>query len=102
VARRGGGGGTASATAAIGNNVPRASRSAAVAFFARIDVRRLAATMAGAAMLLRWRLQEQMLDGATRGGGRARRSVVVATEDNNDGCWGLYSYGMLMDRPYLS
>ena len=69
MARRGGGGGTASATAAVGNNVPRASRSAAAAFFARMDVRRAAATMAGAAMLSRWRLREQMLDGATRGGG---------------------------------
>ena len=28
----------ASATAAVGNNVPRASRSAATAFFARMDV----------------------------------------------------------------
>ena len=44
--------------------------------------------MAGAAMLSRWRLQEQMLDGATRGGGRATRSVVVATEDDDDG-WDL-------------
>jgi hypothetical protein len=69
VARRGGGGGTASATAAVGNNVPRASRSAVAAFFARMDVGRAAATMAGAAMLSRWRLREQMLDGATRGGG---------------------------------
>ncbi len=70
MARRGGGGGTASATAAIGNDVPRAtSRSAAVAFFARMDVRRAAATMAGAAMLSCWRLREQMLDGTTRGGG---------------------------------
>jgi len=33
-------GGTASATAAVGNNAPRASRSAAAAFFARMDVRR--------------------------------------------------------------
>ena len=47
----GGGGGTASATAAVGNDVPCASRSAAAAFFARMDVRRAAATMAGAAML---------------------------------------------------
>ena len=38
LARHGGGGGTASATAAVGNDVPRASRSAAVAFFARMDV----------------------------------------------------------------
>ncbi len=30
----------ASATAAVGSNVPRASRSAAAAFFARMDVRR--------------------------------------------------------------
>ena len=88
VARRGGRGGTASATAAIRNDVPRASRSAAAAFFARMDVRRAAATMAGAAMLSRWRLREQMLDGTTRGGGRATRSVVVATEDNDDG-WDL-------------
>ena len=36
----------------------------------------------------RWRLREQMLDGATRGGGRATRSVVVATEDDDDG-WDL-------------
>ncbi len=35
--------------------------------------------------MLCWRLQEQMLDGATRGGGRATRSVVVATEDDDDG-----------------
>ena len=48
----------------------------------------MAATMAGAAMLSRWRLREQMLDGATRGGGRATRSVVVATEDDDDG-WDL-------------
>ena len=66
---RGVGGGTASATAAVGSNVPRASRSAAAAFFARMDVQRAAATMAGVAMLSRWRLREQMLDGATRGGG---------------------------------
>jgi hypothetical protein len=58
-----------SATAAVGNNVHRASRSAAAAFFARIDVRRAAATMAGAAMLSCWQLREQMLDDATRGGG---------------------------------
>jgi hypothetical protein len=38
VARRGGGGGTSSATAAVVNDVPRASRSAAVAFFARMNV----------------------------------------------------------------
>ena len=56
VARSGGGGGMASATAAVGNDVPRASRSAAAAFLARMDVLRAAATMAGAAMLLRWRL----------------------------------------------
>ena len=36
----------------------------------------------------RWWLREQMLDGATRGGGRATRSVVVATEDDDDG-WDL-------------
>jgi hypothetical protein len=59
----------ASATAAVGNNFPRASRSAAAAFFARMDVRRAAATMAGATLLSRWWLREQMLDGATRGGG---------------------------------
>ena len=68
MARRGGGGGTASATAAVGNDVPRASRSAVAAFFTRRDVRRAAATMAGAAMLSHWRLREQMLDGAIRGG----------------------------------
>ena len=79
------GGGTASATAAVGNDIPRASRSAAAAFFARMDVR---PTMAGAAMLSGWRLREQMLDGATRGGGRATRSIVVATEDDDDG-WDL-------------
>jgi hypothetical protein len=63
--------------------------------------------MAGAAMLSSWRLREQMLDcamradgggnvvarggavdDATRGGGRATRSVVVATEDDKDG-WDL-------------
>jgi hypothetical protein len=44
--------------------------------------------MAGAVMLLHWRLREQMLDGATRGGGRATRSVIVATEDDDDG-WDL-------------
>jgi hypothetical protein len=88
VARRGGGGGTASVTAAVGNDVPRAIRSAAAAFFARMDVQRAVATMAAASMLSRWRLREQMLDGATRGGGRATRSVVVATEDNDDG-WDL-------------
>ena len=50
-----------------------ASRSAAAAFFTRMDVRarrrlwrRAAVTMAGAAMLLRWWLHEQMLDGAMR------------------------------------
>jgi hypothetical protein len=32
------GGGTASATATIGNNIPCARRSAAVAFFTRMDV----------------------------------------------------------------
>ncbi len=32
------GGGTSSATAAVENDVPRASRSAAAAFFARMDV----------------------------------------------------------------
>jgi hypothetical protein len=46
--------------------------------------------MAGAAMLSRWRLRQQMLEGATRGGGRATRSVVVATEDDEDG-WDLPS-----------
>ncbi len=66
-------------------HVPRASRSAAAAFFARMDVR---PTMAGAAMLSGWRLREQMLDGATRGGGQATRSVIFATEDNDDG-WDL-------------
>ena len=35
----------------------------------------------------RWRLREQMLDGVTRGGGRATR-VVVAMEDNDNG-WDL-------------
>jgi hypothetical protein len=64
-----------SATAAVGNNVHRASRSAAAAFFARIDVRRAAATMAGAAMLSCWQLREQMLDDATRGGGGGRREA---------------------------
>jgi hypothetical protein len=78
------GGGTASATTAVGNDIPRASRSAAAAFFARMDVR---PTMAGAAMLSGWRLREQMLDGATRGGGRATR-VIFATEDDDDG-WDL-------------
>jgi hypothetical protein len=38
--------------------------------------------------LSRWRLREQMLDGATTGGGRATQSVVVATEDDDDG-WDL-------------
>ncbi len=65
--RRGVGGGTASATAAVGNDVPRASRSVAAAFFARMDVRRAAVTMAGAAMLSHWRLREQMLDSRIRG-----------------------------------
>ena len=50
VARRGGGGGTSSATAAIINNVPCASRSAAVAFFARMDVRACGAKEEVAAM----------------------------------------------------
>ena len=81
-------GGTASATAAVGNKVPRASRSTVAAFFARMDVRRAAATMAGVTLLSRWRLREQMLDGATRGGGRATRSIVVAMEDDDDG-WDL-------------
>jgi hypothetical protein len=69
VARRGGGGGTASVTAAVGNAVPRASRSTAAALLARMDVLRAAATMAGAAMLSRWWLRDQMSDGATRRGG---------------------------------
>ena len=85
VARCGDGGGTASVTATVGNVVPRASRSAAAAFFARMDVRIAAARIAGAAMLLRWQLREQMLDGATRGGGRATRSIIVAMEDDGDG-----------------
>jgi hypothetical protein len=34
----------------------------------------MAATMAGAVMLSRWRLREQMLDGATRGGGGRREA----------------------------
>jgi hypothetical protein len=75
LARHGGGGGTASATAAVGNDTPRASRSAAAAFFTRMDVRRAAATMAGAAMLSHSRLGEQMLDSATRGGGGGRREA---------------------------
>ena len=37
----------ASATAAVGNNVPHASRSAVAAFFARMDVRSAAATIGG-------------------------------------------------------
>jgi hypothetical protein len=82
VARRGGGGGTASATAAVGNDNPRASRSAVAAFLARMDVLR------AAAMLSRWRLQEQIFDGATRRGGRATRSVVITMEDDGDG-WDL-------------
>jgi hypothetical protein len=97
VARRGGGGGTASATAAVGNNVPRASRSAAAAFFARMDVRRAAVTMAGAAMLSRWRLRAQMLDGAARGGGAGdakrrcryggrRRWMGSSPAADGDGC----------------
>jgi hypothetical protein len=44
------------------------------AFLARMDVLRAAATMDGAAMLSRWRLREQMLDGATRGGGGRREA----------------------------
>jgi hypothetical protein len=35
----------------------------------------VAARMAGAAMLLRWRLREQMLDGVTRRGGGGRREA---------------------------
>ncbi len=50
VARRGGGEGTASTTAAVGNNFPRASRWAAVVFFTRMDVRRAAASMAGSTL----------------------------------------------------
>ena len=34
--------------------------------------------MAGAAMLLRWRLQEQMLDDATRGGRGGRREASAS------------------------
>ncbi len=86
MARRGGGGGTASATAAVGSNVPRAIRSAAAAFFARMDVRRR-----------RWRGRRcYRADGyesrcwmvRLEGGGRAKLSVVVATEDDDDG-WDL-------------
>ena len=61
-----------------------ASRSAASAFVARMDVRsaaarrtlrrRAAVTMAGAAMLSHWWLQEQMLDGAMRADGGWRRT----------------------------
>ena len=50
-----------------------ASRSAAAAFFARMDVRSAAVTMAGAAMLSHWWLQEQRLDGAMRAAGGWRR-----------------------------
>jgi hypothetical protein len=85
VARPWGGGGTASVTAAVGNDVPRASRSAVAAFFARMDVRRAAATMAGAAMLSRWWLREQMLDGANRGGGRATTMDGIFPRRRRDG-----------------
>ena len=65
----------ASATAAVGNNDPRASGSAAAAFFARMDVQRVAVVMVGAAMLSRWQLREQMLDDATTEGGGGRREA---------------------------
>ena len=55
---RGWGGGTSSAKAAIVNDVPRASRSAASAYFARMDVRRAPP---------RWRLRRRAA--ATAGGG---------------------------------
>ena len=86
------GGGTSSATAAVVNNIPRASRSTAVAFFARMDVwacgaeEEVAVTggggedggvlrrRRGAAMMSRWRLREQVLDGAMRADGGWRRT----------------------------
>jgi hypothetical protein len=40
-----------------------------------MDVRRVAVVMVGAAMLSRWRLQEQMLDDATTEGGGWRREA---------------------------
>ena len=52
------GGGMSSATAAVVNDVPRASRSAASAYFARMDVRRAPP---------RWRLRRRAA--ATAGGG---------------------------------
>jgi hypothetical protein len=51
------GGGMSSATAAVVNDVPRASRSAASAYFARMDVRRAPP----------WRLRRRAA--ATAGGG---------------------------------
>ncbi len=86
MARRGGEGGTASAMAAVGSNVPHASRSAAAAFFARMDVRRR-----------RWRgrrcyraggYESRCWTARLEGGGRATQSVIVATEDDDDG-WDL-------------
>ena len=80
------GGGTSSAMTAVVNDVPRASRSAAEAFFAMMDVWACGAEDRGggcgdgrrrrwgAAMMSRWRLREQVLDGAMRADAWWRRT----------------------------
>ena len=79
---RGGGGGTASATAAVGSNVPRASRSAAAAFFARMDVRRR--QWRGRRCYRAGGYESRCWTARLEGGGRATRSVFVATEDEDE------------------
>ena len=70
------GGGTSSAMTAVVNDVPRASRSAAAAFFAMMDVWACGAEDRGGGCGdgRRWRLREQMLDGAMRADAWWRRT----------------------------
>jgi hypothetical protein len=78
VARRGGGG--------VRSNVPRASRSASAAFFARMDVRRR--RWWGRRYFRAWGCESRCWTARLEEGGGATRSVVVATEDDDDG-WDL-------------
>jgi hypothetical protein len=74
VTRSGGGGGTASATAAVGNDVPRASRSAASSSQGwTFDVR---CCRAGGYESRCWTARLE--------GGGATRNFIVATEDDDD------------------